>query len=177
MPKFEDVVRSYKNNADLIMPRLWLGNFEASQDIMFLKTNQISVVFNCTKDLPFQLAVKTTMYRVPVHDNLDPVEIRNLSLWSYEVVHKVMTEYKAGKHILIHCAAGMQRSAAVMAMFMIAHYRTHFMDVAMHIKKRRPIAFYPSANFGPAIREFDDTFHRDVMPRLGLQPGHIPEEF
>jgi len=177
MTNMENMVRSYKNNADLIVPRLWLGNFAASQDIMFLKANQISVVFNCTKDLPFQLGIQTKMYRVPVHDNLDPVEIRNLSLWSYEAVYKVMNEYKAGHHILIHCAAGMQRSAALMAMFLIAYYRTHFMDAALYIKKRRPIAFYPSANFRSAIKEFDESYHREVMPRLGLQPGHIPEDF
>jgi len=175
MPSFQEIIRSYKNNADIIIPRIWLGNFAASQDVMFLRANQISVIFNCTKDLPFQTAHSAKMYRVPIHDNLDPVEIRNLSLWSYEAVHKVMNEYKQGNHILIHCAAGMQRSAALLAMFLIAHYRTHFMEAAVHIKKRRPIAFYPSANFAPAIREFDESFHRDIMPKLGLLPGDIPD--
>ena len=177
MPSVEGIIRSYSKNADLIIPRLWLGNFAASQDIMFLKANQISVIFNCTKDLPFQTAAGAKLYRVPVHDNLDPVEIRNMNLWSYEIVQKVMAEYKSGKHILVHCAAGMQRSAAVVAMFLIAFYRTHFMDAAIHIKKRRPIAFFPGANFGPAIKEFDESFHRDIMPRLGQLPGKIPEDF
>ena len=177
MQSVEQMVRTYNKHADIIIPRLWLGDYQASQDVMFSKTNNITVVFNCTKDLPFQTEVATKMYRVPVHDNLEPVEIRNMSLWSYEAVYKVMNEYKAGHHILIHCAAGMQRSAALMAMFLIAYYRTHFMDAALYIKKRRPIAFYPNANFGSAIKEFDESYHRDVMPRLGLQPGHIPEDF
>ena len=177
MDSLRKVVERYNTDANQIIPRIWLGNFKASQNTMFLKTNQISVVFNCTKDLPFQLEVRTKMYRIPVDDNLDPVEIRNMELWSYEAVQKVMAEYKAGKHILIHCAAGIQRSAALVAMFLIAYFRTHFIDAAMYIKKRRPIAFLPSANFGPAIKQFDETFHRDIMPRIGQLPGHIPEEF
>ena len=175
MQSVEQMVRTYNKHADIIIPRLWLGDYQASQDIMFLKTNNITVVFNCTKDLPFQTEVSTKMYRVPVHDNLEPTEIRNLSHWSYEAVYKVMSEYKAGNHILIHCMAGMQRSAALTAMFLIAFYRTHFMDAALHIKKLRPIAFYPSANFGAAIKEFDESFHTNVMPKLGLLPGTIPD--
>jgi hypothetical protein len=177
MRQVSEIVRSYKNNADIVIPRLWIGNFAASQDILFLKTNQITAIFNCTKDLPFKMESGATMYRLPVDDNLETAEIRNMSLWSYEAVQKVMIEYKKGSHILIHCAAGMQRSAALVAMFLITYYRTHFMEAAIHLKKRRPIAFLPSANFGPAIREFDESFHRDIMPKLGLLPGHIPEEF
>jgi len=175
MDSVRKVIEQYNTDANLIIPRIWLGNFKASQDVMFLKTNQISVVFNCTKDLPFQLAVKTQMYRLPVDDNLDPVEIRNMSLWSYEAVQKLIAEYNTGKHILVHCAAGMQRSAALVAMFLIAHYRTHFVDAAVYIKKRRPIAFFPGANFGAAIKEFDESFHRDIIPRTGQLPGSIPE--
>jgi protein-tyrosine phosphatase len=177
MPSVQEIFQSYKNNADLIIPRVWLGNFNASQDLMFLKANQITVIVNCTKDLPFLTAAGAKQYRIPIHDNLDPVEIRNLSLWSYEAVQKIMAEYKAGHHILIHCAAGMQRSAAVVAMFLIAFYRTHFIDAAVHIKKRRPIAFFPSANFKHAIHEFDESFHQTIMPKLGQLPGTIPEEF
>jgi len=172
-------IRSYKNNADIIIPRLWLGNFNASQDVMFLKANQISVVFNCTKDLPFQTqGIQTmTQYRVPIDDNLEPAEIRNLSLWSHEAVYKLMSEYKKGNHILVHCAAGMQRSAAVVAMFLIANFYTRAMEAMLYIKKRRPIAFFPGANFNNAIVEFDATFHNDIMPKLGYLPGHIPEDF
>ena len=41
------------NPADEILPGLWLGNLEASQDTAFLKEKRIDAVFNCTKNLPF----------------------------------------------------------------------------------------------------------------------------
>ena len=163
------------NSADEILKGVWLGNARAAMDEQFLKNNSITAVFNCTKDLEFHDSIKRR-YRIPVDDNLQIAEIRQLELISFEAITKIALELKQGHHVLIHCMAGMQRSDALTAMFLIAFYRTHFMDAALHIKKLRPIAFYPSANFGAAIKEFDESFHANVMPKLGLLPGTIPEQ-
>lgn len=152
------------NNADEIVPNLWLGNIRAATDETFLKNANIQVVFNCTKDLPFHPSVKRR-YRVPVDDNLQEAEIRNMELWSYEIVVKLMNEYKAGRPILVHCAAGMQRSPAVIAMFLIAT-RGMTADQAMaFIKQKRPIAFTPSANFENAIRGFQNSLHKNIIAK------------
>jgi hypothetical protein len=147
------------NNADLILPNLWLGNIRASQDEEFLRRNEIDTVFNCTKDIPFHFSVHRR-YRVPVDDNLEAEEIRNLELWSFEVVYKLLMEYKRGKPILVHCAAGMQRSAAVVAMFLIANRGMKHEDAIEFIRQRRPIAFYGQANFLKSIQGFETTLYR-----------------
>lgn len=147
------------NNADLILPNLWLGNIRAAQDADFLRQQEIDTVFNCTKDIPFHYSVHRR-YRVPVEDNLEAEEIRNLELWSFEVVYKLLLEYKRGKPILVHCAAGMQRSAAVVAMFLIANRGMKHEDAIEYIRQRRPIAFYPHANFLKSIQGFEATMNR-----------------
>ncbi len=147
------------NNADLIVPQIWLGNKNAALDETFLKNANITVVFNCTKDLPFHSSIRRR-YRVPVDDNLEEGEIRNLELWGYETVLKMLQEYKAGRTILVHCAAGMQRSPAVVAMFLIVLNRTTADKAMSFIKERRPIAFHWNANFGPAIHGFDASFQK-----------------
>ena len=43
--------------------------------------------------------------------------------------------------------------------------------------KNKGIELFKSGDFPGAIKEFDESYHREVMPRLGLQPGHIPEDF
>jgi hypothetical protein len=149
----------FKENANEILPRLWLGNNSAAQDEHFLKDKGIDTVFNCTKDLPFHPSVRRR-YRVPVDDNLQAVEIRNMELWSYEIVCKLNTEYKEGHTILVHCAAGMQRSPAVIAMFLIGSFGMTHEQAMEYIKQRRPIAFYLNANFGAAIKGFEDSFQR-----------------
>jgi len=156
------------NNADEILPGLWLGNFNSSKDEVFLKTKNISTVFNCTKDLPFS-PLATTRYRVPVDDNLQADEIRNMELWSYEIIYKLVHEMKKGQPVLVHCAAGMQRSAAVVAMYLIATQGMNWDKAYRHIKQRRNIAFFPGANFEKAILGFYTAFQKEIRPTLGEQ--------
>lgn len=150
------------NNADQIMPGIWLGNAKAASDENFLKNAGVEVVFNATKDLPFHSSIRRR-YRVPVDDNLQPEEIRNLELWSFEIVVKMLNEYKAGRTILVHCHAGMQRSPAIVAMFLIAINRMTTEQAMAYIKQRRPIVFLPSANFEQAMRGFENTLHQSLV--------------
>jgi hypothetical protein len=145
-----------------ILPNLWLGNRGASQDTQWLRSHGIVTIFNCTKDIPFAPGTPH-MYRVPVDDNLQDEEIRNLELWAWEITYKLMKEYKAGHPILVHCHAGMQRSAAVMAMFLIAQYRCTTEEAIAYIKSRRPIAFYGNANFYRAIKNFERYLSKMIV--------------
>lgn len=136
-----------------IVPRLWLGNKTAASDTEWLKKHGITVVFNCTKDWPFHASVMR-QYRVPVHDNLQKEEIDNLHAWAPEIMVKLIQEYKRGETILVHCHAGMQRSAAVVAMFLMTVYGMSKDDAKKLIRSKRAIAFFPSANFEPALDQW-----------------------
>ena len=152
-------------SADLIIPRLWLGNKVAAADPDFLRNNNITTVFNCTKTLPFDPSV-SRKYRLPVDDNLEPVEILNMERWGPEAVYKVVAEYRKGQSILIHCHAGMQRSAALMAMVLITLTQKPADEVMAYIRSKRSIAFFPGANFDASIRGFERTFRESA----GLGP-------
>ena len=150
------------DNANEIVPGLWLGNGRAALDEKFLREKNIKVIFNCTKDVPFHHSMKRC-YRVPVDDNLQAQEIRNMELWSFEIVARLAKEYRSGLHVLVHCAAGMQRSAAVVAMFLIGTQRITAEQAMAYIQKKRPIAFMPMANFAPAIRGFEGAVQKFLM--------------
>lgn len=150
------------DQANEIIPRIWVGNRKASQDNDWLRENNITVIFNATKDIPFAPG-KRSMYRVPVDDNLEDDEIRNMEHWSWEIVFKITKEYNAGKSILIHCAAGVQRSAAIMAMVLIALFRCNTDEAIKYIKNKRPIAFYIQANFYKSIKGFEKSFFKMIM--------------
>lgn len=151
-------------DANEIVPGLWLGNINASQDTVFLNTKDIHTVFNCTKTIPFVVSIPKK-YRLPVDDNLQEEEIRNMELWSFEAVYKLIQELKEGP-VLVHCHAGVQRSAAVVAMYLIAVKGLKTEEAIDYIKERRPIAFTHQANFLRAIESFEKMFDRDIRPRL-----------
>jgi predicted protein tyrosine phosphatase len=147
------------DNAHLILPRLWLGSKKAAHDTDFLRTQKISMIVNCTKDIEFAEArgVQIRM-RVPVDDNLEAKEIQNMARWSPEIVYKVIHAYNQGHTILIHCYAGVQRSAAVVAMTLIALRQMTSDSAIKFIRACRPIAFFPAVNFLQAIRYFEGVF-------------------
>ena len=160
------------SNANEIIPRLWLGNVKASMDEDFIRQNNIVVVFNCTKNLPFSPIIPIK-YRVPVDDNLEEEEIRNMELWSGEIAYKMMNEYIEGKTILVHCMAGMQRSAASVAFMLIAFLKMRALDVMKMIKEKRMVAFYPRANFGRSIDYFDRRYHGEILPEVNKLPNKL----
>lgn len=141
--------------ANEIIPGLWLGNAVAAADGKFLVDKKIRAVFNCTKNLPFHEAARIR-YRIPVDDNLQQEEIRNMELWAFESVYKVRLEHKMGP-VFVHCHAGMQRSAAVVAMYLIATQNLQTEQAIRYIRERRPIAFTPAPNFLKSITGFEKT--------------------
>jgi predicted protein tyrosine phosphatase len=164
------------DNANEIIARLWLGNAKSSQDDEFIRIQNITVVFNCSKNLPFSPMIPIK-YRVPVDDNLQEDEIRNMELWSGEIAFQIIKYYLEGKTILVHCAAGMQRSAASVAFMLIAYHKMRGLEAMQYIKERRPIAFYPSANFGRSIDYFDRRFHSEILPEMKKIPTSHPTRF
>jgi predicted protein tyrosine phosphatase len=160
------------NNADEILPRLWLGNRIASVDEQFITRNNIQVVINCTKDLPFSPHI-SIQYRIPLDDNLKEEEIHNMELWSRDIAYTIMKLYKAGRVILVHCMAGIQRSAASIALMLIAYRRMRGSEAIAFIKERRPIAFRNNVNFGRAIEYFDNEFHHAILPYSIIQISRL----
>jgi len=146
-------------HAHLIVPRLWLGDKDASMDSEFLKREGITTVFNCTKELPFSPLIPR-QYRVPVDDNLRKEELDHMYAWAPEIVTKVLREYGAGHTILVHCHAGKQRSAAVMAMTLLAKTGQTADATMAYLRQRRPVAFFPQANFERSIRGFEADLTR-----------------
>ena len=89
-----------------------------------------------------------------------------MTLWSHEAVYKVLSEYNRGNKVLVHCAAGMQRSAAVVAMTLIALKGMGWSQAVTYIQGIRPIAFQPGVNFKQSLIEFDKSYHQEILPRL-----------
>lgn len=184
-------------SATEIAPGLWLGNQASSQNTEFLK--QIDVVINCTKHIPFVPIKRTLKIRLPVNDP-GPPPLRQLNGEMSETYEGDLSKYntkddqvimiksldmliadiaklrKRGARILIHCHAGAQRSAAVMAAYLVKHMQWHvptestkpitpvqlrrakFAKVVDFIVKKRPVAFYggKGMSFRPALIRYLD---------------------
>lgn len=145
-----------------IIPNIFLGDITASRNREFYDSMNIGMVVNCTKTIPFLEGGTFKKIRVPVDDNLKDEEIQNLAKWSPQIIRTIWDEYSKGTTILVHCHAGIQRSAAVVAMFLIFYQRCSHKEAMSRIRKRRPIAFQPSANFYKAIVAFESSLNEAI---------------
>jgi hypothetical protein len=156
-PPHEDV--------DEIIPGVWIGRWEVAHNADWLARHRIQAVFNCTKQVPFHPSIAHP-YRIPVDDNLQPAEIRNMELWAPEIAVKILREFNAGHPLLIHCHAGMQRSTAACAFFLLVLTGRPLIQVMYLIQSRRPVAFRPSANFAQAMRSFETMVRTQILPKV-----------
>jgi hypothetical protein len=162
------MARNPAEDADEIIPGVWIGRWQPALNGEWLAKHGIKTVFNCTKQLDFHPAVPY-QYRIPVDDNLQPAEINNMEAWAPEIAYKMMREYKAGHPMLIHCHAGMQRSTTACAFFLMVLTGEPLIHVMRHIKGKRAIAFEPSANFAVPLRTFE-TQVRSQLYKPHQQP-------
>jgi len=162
-----------------IVSGIYIGNEAAAKDLKFLEN--IDVVINATKHLPF--SAKKINIKVPIND---PGPVGNLYLEeNNEYLSKALPKLVAtihgyrmsGKRILVHCHAGAQRSAAIVAAYLITHGDWKISDktkkrfskkeiinekyriTVKHIISKRPVAFFGgrSVNFKQALNIYKDT--------------------
>jgi protein-tyrosine phosphatase len=61
--------------------------------------------------------------------------------------------------------AGMQRSAAVVAIYLVAKYRCTTDEAIAYIKSKRPVAFLGNTNFYKSIKGFEDSLRRMIAEK------------
>ena len=141
----------YKS-ANQIISNLWLGNRVASQDKEFIEKNNIQLIINCSKNIPF-IDLDIRKYRLNIHDNLSQ-ETHNRILDNISDIKDLIDYYlRSGKGVLIHCHAGMQRAATITACYLMYRYSYTVEQVIKFIRKKRKIAFLPRVNYYNVLLE------------------------
>ena len=134
---------------DDITDYLYLGNMNA------VNTTEIdfSLIVNCSKDLDFPNNVKDCI-RIPIND--DPADSESLLelIKTTNVLVKINNYVKNNKYVLVHCRAGIQRSCALIACYLIKYYNMSPDAAIEYVRYRRPVAFLGSVNLERTISVF-----------------------
>ena len=130
------------NDVDLIIPRLWLGNFDSSQEFEFIRKYNIDVIINCTKDLPFAPIDGIYKYRIPIDDNLQRDQIISMAQWVGKILPIMFNHYQNGRSILVHCAAGIQHSAIVVLSFLYVYYHQDVQSAVHTINLKTSVCLF-----------------------------------
>ena len=142
-----------------IIPGLFIGNRKASMNNRFFKQNNITVVINCTKDQEFLRAddnIKRSQIRLSVNDDLSSEEIHKLYKYLMSITEIIYKNLMNFKGVLVHCYAGIQRSATVVAAYLMRYGNMDQKKAINLIKSKRPICFTPFVNFTKSLELFQE---------------------
>ena len=141
-----------------ILPKLYLGNFQAAKDPDFFKDKKIKAVLNCTKDIPNHFACKKDIeyMRIPVDDSLKETDIKKMYNFLpviVEFIHKHVN--LQGNNIFVHCYAGRQRSAISVSAYLVAKLGMTPAEACKFVMDKRKEAFH----FGLSLN-FEDSLNK-----------------
>ena len=151
---------------------LWIGSKADSMNPKAAQRHHIGLVVNCTRDLPFSIpGVKRV--RVPIDDMPDenPTFMKALP----RAVRAIDLALSQGQGVLVHCYAGISRSASVVAAFLMAREGLTPAQAMARIRKAKQETFRPRANFLPSLLAWEGVLStaqtaRTVKPAVPKMP-------
>ena len=137
-----------------IFDHLYLG------DAGFIYENnlpQLDLIINCCPEVIIKynkLDVIPDVVYLKFND--DPEESDKLLqiLDTTKILEKMHDYISRGKNVLVHCAMGVQRSATIIACYLLKYYKADINTTILHIKHRRPQSFENGVNFAKVHQHF-----------------------
>lgn len=129
-----------------IVNGLYLASF---RDVLYAPDRDKYFIINCTPDLPM---LGPRGIRVSILD--DPYENERMLDFFPMTANLIRERLKAGDGVIVHCAAGQQRSAAVVAAYLIRENGWSAHHAMRYIKRRKSDAFINRPTFWPALDEW-----------------------
>lgn len=112
-----------------ITPQIWLGPKKLATDTDFLRNNQINTIINCAVDLPLSTKFNGEQYKLPMVDTTSPEEERNFLLLVPIAVNILRQQIIKNRNVLVHCVMGQNRSALVVATYLVLYNHNSIDDV------------------------------------------------
>ncbi|KAF8879643.1 hypothetical protein CPB84DRAFT_1687860 [Gymnopilus junonius] len=144
---------------DEIIPGLWIGDLRSAQDVDNLKTHNIFSILTAMRG---RITIDETFIRHQI--KLDDKEDEDVLAHLLPSIHFIQAELDKGRGVLVHCQAGVSRSATIVAAY-IMYSRKVDPQVALDlIKQVRPsiepnqgflsqLELFYSAKYKTSIRE------------------------
>lgn len=130
---------------------VWIGSKLDSQNVDAARRRGVTLVVNCTRHLP-SVVPGVRHHRVPVDD--DPDEAATMLACLPEAVLAIDDHVSGGGGVLVHCHAGISRSASTVAAYLMFKEGLTPRQAIARIRRLKPETFGPRPNFLAALEAF-----------------------
>lgn len=138
-----------------IIPRLYLSAYH-SVNIGFSNV----FIVNCTKDLDM---LNEDNLRLFIDDNGNQDEKSKMLSALPEIVKVIDNKLQNNTTVIVHCLAGRQRSATVVAAYLMYKYEFSVDDAIAYVKSKKKDAFFPYVNFRWSLEEYEKVIRLKVL--------------
>nr|XP_012229742.1 PREDICTED: uncharacterized protein LOC105676439 isoform X1 [Linepithema humile] len=153
--------------ASRVLPFLYLGNGRDAADLQLLRALGATRVLNVTSQLPGYHEERGITYRkIPASDSGQ----QNLKQYFQEAFEFIEEARKTGSSVLVHCQAGVSRSATIAIAYIMWHKGLSMVEAYKLVKNVRPI-ISPNLNFMGQLLELEQGLRAS-----GDVGGSAPEE-
>jgi predicted protein tyrosine phosphatase len=140
-----------------IEPGLWIGSTMDARDTDFMARNDIRLIVNATDKVPrFVENPGIEFVRVPVRDIR--ADDRAMLAGLPKAVEALQRHRRQGHAVLIHCFAGVSRSATVCAAYLMADRNVNADQAIAAIRAKKPETFGPRPVFRAALEDFQKNY-------------------
>ena len=137
-----------------IMNNLYLGDagFVYMEDLP-----NFNLIINCCPEIGQLSYSKDTeeiirlKFHDDVHDNNKLIQL----LETGNILERIHNSIINNKPVIVHCAMGIQRSAAIIACYLIKYYNIAIDKTILYIKYKRPEAFSTGITFEHAMNYYN----------------------
>jgi len=143
------------NNCDRIIPNLYLGGMPAAEDTTALLQNGFRAVCCCCREQEFpdsRFCQDLEYYRVDVEDmSVEPIEL----FWpeATEFIHSWVSREQP---VLVHCRAGVSRSASVVIAYLM-EYQGYSLHDAFFLTRSHRSVVTPNIGFMEKLGDYEEN--------------------
>lgn len=124
-----------------ILPKLYLSSFA---DIDLSLSDDDVFIINCTKELPMKY---NNNYRISVNDDMFDNSFTIMYDSFAKAVDIIDINLEKNKKVIVHCFAGIQRSAAVICAYLMVCKGYTLEDAILFMRQKKPDVFIGNINF------------------------------
>ncbi|XP_022703999.1 dual specificity protein phosphatase 1-A-like [Varroa jacobsoni] len=148
-----------------ILPHLFLGSEYHASNKATLQRLKITALLNVSHNCPNHFEDVFRYMAIPVEDSTS----EDIGVWFRRAIEFINDVKASGGKVLVHCHAGISRSATICMAYLMATLRLRMEDAYEHVKSRRKI-ISPNFSFMGQLLSFESQV---FSPRGGTVTSHI----
>lgn len=154
-----------------ISPCLYLSSGNAAGSRQLVYARNVTCIVNATLEIPNSNWPDVDYIKVPVPD----LPHAPLALYFDSVADRIHQNGKRNGRTLVHCVAGVSRSATLCIAYLMKYHRLSLLDAHQWVKTRRPVV-RPNAGFWQQLIQYEKKLFGKNTVRLVPSPlGLIPD--